>query len=357
MINNTGFPEKAILFVSCLIVYLIQPDFDVTVAVVLVPVIISGFISYFDNEKLKVILTFGFLVLCCFIPSVTIFMPLIVYDMLYGKFRYFILFGIITLIYFFQASSVQTFFTVIIIITFSILVRYHIYMQEKLHKKLNELSDEAREMLIQLKKQNAYLLEKQDNEIYLATLKERNRIARDIHDNVGHLISSAILQSGALMTINRDEQVGEHLKELNETLNQAMNSIRTSVHNVYDESVDLDVQIRELIKKFTFCEVNYDYSIYTNPDNKLKFTLISIVKEALSNVMRHSNATKVTIALKEHPAIYQLVIKDNGTVKSFGKGIGLTNMTDRVNAFNGNINIKTDNGFEIFISIPKRTVS
>ena len=46
------------------------------------------------------------------------------------------------------------------------------------------------------------------------------------------------------MTINKDEQIAEHLKELNETLNQAMNSIRTSVHKVYEESIDLDVEIR-----------------------------------------------------------------------------------------------------------------
>ena len=44
-----------------------------------------------------------------------------------------------------------------------------------------------------------------------------------------------------------------------------MNSVRTSVHKVYEESIDLDGD-KEIIKKFTFCEVNYDYNIYSNPD-------------------------------------------------------------------------------------------
>jgi signal transduction histidine kinase len=136
-----------------------------------------------------------------------------------------------------------------------------------------------------------------------------------------------------------------------------MNSVRTSVHKVYEESIDLDVEIREIIKKFTFCEVNYDYNIYSNPDKKLKYAFISIVKEALSNVIRHSDATKVTIIFNEHPALYQLIIKDNGKAQRFEKGLGLTNMTDRVNSFNGNININTGNGFEIFITIPKKQVS
>ena len=59
--------------------------------------------------------------------------------------------------------------------------------------------------------------------------------------------------------------------------------------------------------------------------------------------------------LSEHPALYQLVIRDNGNVKSFqpDQGLGLQNMADRVNSLNGNINIATENGFELFISIPK----
>lgn len=354
MFSYTSLLDKTIIFISCLIIYLSQSDFGINVAIVLVPVIFSGLLSYFDNGKIKLILTIGFSVLCCFTPAITIFMGLIAYDMVFGKLQYFNLFAAIPLIYFSQTSSTQIFFIVIILITLSILIRYRLKMQGKLHKKLNELADDAGEMSIKLKKQNTDLIEKQDNELYLATLNERNRIARDIHDNVGHLLSSAILQSGALMTINKDEQIAEHLKELNETLNQAMNSIRTSVHKVYEESIDLDVEIRGLIKKFTLCEVDYDYNMYSNPDKKLKYTFISIVKEALSNVIRHSDATKVTIVFNEHPALYQLIIKDNGKVQSFERGLGLTNMTDRVNSFNGNININTGNGFKIFISIPKK---
>jgi len=355
MLNYSGLLEKAILFVSSMIIYLSQPDFGVSVAVVLVPVIISGFLSYFDDERVKIILTTGFSVLCCFVPAAVIFMPLIAYDMLFNKFRYINLLAVIPLIHFSKSSSVLVLSIVIIMITFSILIRWHLNMQKQLHRKINELGDEAREMSIKLKKQNIELIEKQDNELYLATLNERNRIARDIHDSVGHLLSSAILQAGALITVSRDEQVKTHLKELNETLSQAMNSIRASVHKIYEESIDLDMQIRELIKKFTFCEVNYDYNMYGDPDKRLKYTFISIIKEALSNVMRHSDATKVTIALNEHPALYQLIIKDNGKAKNTGNGLGLTNMIDRVNSFNGNININTENGFEIFISIPKKT--
>ena len=56
-----------------------------------------------------------------------------------------------------------------------------------------------------LQEKNKNLMEKQDYEIYLATLRERNRIAREIHDNVGHMPSRSILQMGALITIHKEE--------------------------------------------------------------------------------------------------------------------------------------------------------
>src|SRR5690606_14610822 len=113
--------------------------------------------------------------------------------------------------------------------------------------------------------------------------------------------------------------------------------------------------ITDLVKQFSFCEINYEYGIDSNPGKKLKQTFIFIVKEALSNIMKHSNATYASVILREHPALYQLIIRDNGKVKSYSTddGLGLRNMIDRVRSLNGNINIMTENGFEIFISVPK----
>ena len=90
-------------------------------------------------------------------------------------------------------------------------------------------------------------------------------------------------------------------------------------------------------------------------DKKLKYTFLSTVKEGLSNIMKHSNATFVHVTLREHPALYQLIIKDNGspTAEHTDDGIGLKNIADRVQSLNGVINFNRDKGFTIFISIPK----
>ena len=64
----------------------------------------------------------------------------------------------------------------------------------------------------------------------------------------------------------------------------------------------------------------------------IKYAFLSITKEALSNIIKHSNATAVSILMREHPALWQLVIQDNGTLQSPSatEGIGLENMKERI---------------------------
>ena len=200
-----------------------------------------------------------------------------------------------------------------------------------------------------------YLL-KQDYEIYNATLKERNRIAREIHDNVGHVLSRSILMVGAAKTINKDPGMTAILKNLEDSLNHAMNSIRNSVHDLHDEAVNLEEVEKSLVHEFTFCSVQMVYDMTREVPREVKYCFISITKEAFANIMKHSNATKVQLILREHPGLYQLCIEDNGTDAFYDpekSGIGIVNMKERVNALGGTIQIFTDKGFRIFITIPK----
>ena len=70
-------------------------------------------------------------------------------------------------------------------------------------------------------------------------MQERNRIAREIHDNVGHMLTRAILLLGAVKTINQDQKITDSLTLLEDTLTQTMDNIRSSVHNLHDNSIDL----------------------------------------------------------------------------------------------------------------------
>lgn len=239
----------------------------------------------------------------------------------------------------------------------------------ELERELRLLRDSSTEYQLLLQQKNKNLIEKQDHEIHIATLKERNRIAREIHDNVGHMLSRSILQSGALAAINQQENMRKPLMDLTATLSLAMDSVRESVHGLRDDSIDLESAISELAAGIRGYQASLTYDMGRFVPAPVKYCFISIVKEALSNTARHSNATEVSIVLREHPSLYQLTVKDNGTDAAKKNGAGLTianlenpgmgiaNMRERVKNLNGIFSISTEGGFQIFVSIPREPQS
>lgn len=227
---------------------------------------------------------------------------------------------------------------------------------ERSQTEARQLRDSGYEMAALLRQQNRELVEKQDYEIRLATLSERGRIAREIHDHVGHLLSRSILQIGALMVTKADVEERQSLSTIRDTLSQAMDSIRASVYDLHEESIDLRTQVEALVREFTFCPIRLDYGLELEPGKDIAYCFIAIVKEGLNNIIRHSNATQVTLALLEHPALYQLVLQDNGSELNVepGEGLGLRSIADRVGALGGQLVVEGTGGFRLFISIPKK---
>ena len=95
-----------------------------------------------------------------------------------------------------------------------------------MEQEYRKTRDDSKERNLLLHEKNRSLIEKQDYEIYTATLQERNRIAREIHDNVGHLLSRCILIVGAMKIVNEDEKLSSSIEQLEESLNTAMTSVR-----------------------------------------------------------------------------------------------------------------------------------
>ncbi|HRW35850.1 MAG TPA: sensor histidine kinase, partial [Thermotogota bacterium] len=139
------------------------------------------------------------------------------------------------------------------------------------------------------------------------------------------------------------------------TLTTGMNSIRNSVHDLHENSVDLFTQLGKLVTDFAFCPITFDYDVGEIKAIAVTYAIIAIVKEALANIMRHSNASQATLTVREHPGLYQVIIADNGTLKGidYDKGMGLNNIRVRVESLNGIFNIDCHSGFRLFVSIPK----
>ena len=238
----------------------------------------------------------------------------------------------------------------------AIYLHHRTTIHHRISQNLITLRDYSEEQRILLQKKNKHLANMQETEIYLATLKERNRIAREIHDNVGHMLTRSILQTAALDAINQNDVLSSPIHELQNTLHTAMDNIRTSVHDLHDESVDLENSIRQILDDLKDFYIAFEYDMTAFIPQNIKYTLIAVVKEASNNIMKYSNGNRVDVLLREHPVFYQCSIRDNGSPvreEKDSRGIGLLNMKERIEGLNGTFFVSRDNGFHILLTIPK----
>lgn len=333
--------------------------------------LILNCLFYFEEKKiLSTFLGLSYMAAALHFPEFYAFSPCAVYVLVH-KNRLFAVSGAIPLFLFpffhTEWRSLSFFVSSAFVFLLTGILAVKTDALRKISENFRRTQDDSREYTLLLAEKNKLLLEKQDYEIYSATQKERNRIAREIHDNVGHVLSRSILMLGAVKTINRQKNLTPLFDTLDISLNHAMDSIRNSVHDLHDESVNLKETIESLVQEFTFCPAELVYDMGIEIPREIKYSFISITKESLSNIIRHSNADKVSIVMREHPRLYQLCITDNGTTAltqtcffhtdSFSadkcEGMGLSNMQERVLALGGSIQITANNGFRIFITIPK----
>ncbi len=300
-------------------------------------------------------------------PLCLLFSPLIAYHLISRQNKLMLGISLLLIIDLSFQSDVISLFPTGTFLAFGLMIAGYAVTQtrqiDKLTSSLQKTRDDSTELTLLLQDKNRSLRDKQDYEIYAATLKERNRIAREIHDNVGHLLSRAILITGAMKMTNQISGLQEPFESLDSSLGEAMDSIRKSVHDLHDDAVDLEKALEEIIADFSFCSVDFSYHLSKTIAREVKYNVIAIVKEALNNVLKHSNANLVQLTVSESEDLYQVMIEDNGTTISPNtptnplnietRGIGLINMTERVKKLHGTITFYSQNGFRIYIKLTK----
>lgn len=329
-----------------------------SIAAFLISVSLSSISQCFAGSRISVAIQLMYIVFCFFSPVFCCMLPLMFYDIMSErKIPLEVLTGIAFLFNIKKFEYVQIILIFAIAAVSALLEKYSSEL-ETVQNKLIETRDRSEEANMLLTEKNKYLCERRNQEIRIAVLTERNRIAREIHDNVGHMLSRTLLQVGALLIINKDEKLRPELEKVKDTLNEAMTSIRESVHNLHDDSVDLKSTVIELSKslKDDF-KVSLDLDFTENIPKNIKFCFIGVIKEGISNIIKHSNGDSVNITIREHPSFYQLALEDNGTNNGivYGDGIGLENMKNRTENLGGIFKYYSEkNKFKIFISIQKQ---
>jgi signal transduction histidine kinase len=334
------------------------------------------------KEKIAVGIELLVIVITFFFPPAITILPIVTYDTIRSR-NYpgaaLIILSLVN-IFFTHCWDYRLSLFILIVVIISVMTSINTEIINVIRRDYIKLRDDSSEMNTLLRSKNTELIQARNTEIYNAQLSERNRIAREIHDNVGHTLSRAILQMGALLAIHKEEPIYSELESVRQTLDDAMNNIRSSVHDLHDDSIDVRSNIKQLSEplKSRF-NLHLDIDIGTDTPRPVKYAIIGITKECTSNIMKHSKNTDVDIRLNEHPSMYQLIIHDYNSdeslnnMNSFPKehtetynsrntsgteilnntGMGLENIRGRVESVNGKLNISTNNGFRVFVTIPK----
>ena len=237
---------------------------------------------------------------------------------------------------------------------------------EREQERMRRIRDELQERALALEARNRDLADRQDYEVELATLAERARIAREIHDNVGHQLTRASLQTEALRVVHANEPgVAADFADVKHTVDEALQLVRASVHALNDNAADLSVQLERIVKGARSDggpQIELEVLAEHAPANVAN-CFAAVLREALSNTMRHARAQNVTVRCMEHPSFYQLIVTDDGAGATLAnshnatEGMGLGSMRERVEALGGTFTAGPRAGapgWRVFATVPKQ---
>ncbi len=198
----------------------------------------------------------------------------------------------------------------------------------------------------------------------LAIARERNRLAREIHDGVGHYLTTIHMQIQAARAVSasdpdRAQEVLWHAQNLSQ---EALADIRRSVAALRagpEGSLPLTSRIYEMVKNYEIGGLAADLKVNGQPRRispQATLTLFRAAQEGLSNASKHAEANRVSILLDySEPKIVRLMIQDDGRgADCVEGGFGLMGLRERVNLLAGEFEVNTapGEGFRITVGVP-----
>lgn len=195
--------------------------------------------------------------------------------------------------------------------------------------------------------------------------RERNRFSRDLHDGIGPLLSSIKLYFQWLSETDDPKKRKFIIENGDKNLNQALDSIREISNNLSPRTLNnLGViaalkNFIENINRTRKLKIEFSSNTANRFDEKTEIIVYRIITELINNTLKYANAEKSEVKLyyNDEEGLLLLNYSDNGKgfdlakVKAQPKGIGLTNIGQRVNSLNGKIDIKSSQGKGVKVSI------
>lgn len=207
-----------------------------------------------------------------------------------------------------------------------------------------------------LRRSRQELMRKQEEVEHIATIAERERISRDLHDLLGHSLSLIALKAElARKLATRDpEACAREVGDIETSARQALAEVRAAVTGYRDKGLAsalasaraslaaADVRLEEQVARFTLAPA---------AENVLALAL----REAVTNVVRHAGARRCRVSLELEQGVAVLRVLDDGRARSdadIRHGNGLSGMRERVQSVGGRLAVRARAGFELELRVP-----
>ncbi|MGL4762579.1 MAG: sensor histidine kinase [Sarcina sp.] len=262
---------------------------------------------------------------------------------------------------FFIVKEMEKIFPLLILLASYILINY-IYKLNESKKEAQLLYDRIRVSEEELKRLNRELETYSQSVEELSILKERNRISREIHDGVGHVLSTTMIQLSAMERVGKSQNnmLGEMAGELRNFVSDSFQDVKKAVRALKpDEYSNYECLIRvnefcKNIERFSGISIKM-----TITGEKWTFSsrqgnnIYRIAQEVLSNAVKHSRASKVDIIIKFYEDELMIVFKDDGvgTNNIVETGVGLKSIKERISELSGNVQMKSEKGKGMFTKL------
>lgn len=191
---------------------------------------------------------------------------------------------------------------------------------------------------------------------------ERKRLAREIHDTVGHALAgvAAGIDACIVMIDTNPEATKKQLKIISKVVRQGMVDVRKSLNRLRPGALEkqgFKEAIEKMINEFASIgevDISLDYRLENlDLENTTEDILFRTIQESMTNSVRHGGASKIDIALYLKDGNLYLTIKDNGIgCENITYGFGLKQMKERIAVINGTVKFKGTDGFAVLVKIP-----
>lgn len=200
-------------------------------------------------------------------------------------------------------------------------------------------------------------LRKANEEIeQLAKVAERERIARDLHDVLGHTLSVITLKSelaGKLM--DRDPQrAGKEIREVEQISRQALSDVRDAIRGYRSQGLVAEMALAKSTLETAGVSVKCDAASGFKLPALQESVLSLAVREAVTNVVRHANARTCSLRLEQQSGSCRLEIHDDGVGAHSAEGNGLRGMRERVEMLGGTLVRENNSGTRLTVTLPLR---